>query len=217
MNFFTLILRNLFRNKRRSLLTLLGIVISFFLFVSIFTLLEAFNSKLKSEAAQVNLFFRPTYMSNFIDGQLPEAFIHKLKNIPFIRYIAPYKIYLGTGRSSEKNVFVLGSYVDQIYHMRNLEGVDPLQMDQMLSERKAALVGIDLMKENEWKLGDEVILKGLRSLPDLPIHIVGVPQGRSDLNGGILVHYDYLKDLMKDGGFLVSYFFVSRRLIKCLG
>lgn len=200
MSYFHLIFKNLFRNKRRTLLTLLGIVISFLLFVSIFTLLESFNRFLKSENAQVNLFFRPIYMSNFIDGQLPEAYLHRLRKIPLIRYLSPYKVYMGSGRSEETGVFAMGVYQDQIAKMRHLSGPTPLQFEQFNSERKATLVGVETMKKNQWKLGDEVILKGMRGFPDLPIHIVGVMDQKSDYPDLLLLRYDYLKDMLRDGG-----------------
>jgi len=200
MSYFRLIWKNLLRNTRRTMLTLLGIIISFLLFVSIFTLLESFNRFLKRESAQVNLFFRPVFMSNFIDGQLPEAFLHQLRKIPFLQYISPYKVYLGTGRSDDINVFVLGVYPKEMYQMRNMSGITPIQLERFDSEKKAAVVGETLRKKNSWNLGDEVILKGIRGLPDLPIHIVGVMDRSSDLPDLVLVQYDYLKDTLKDGG-----------------
>ncbi len=200
MNYFRLIFKNLFRNKRRTTLTLLGVVISFLLFVAIFTLLESFNRYLKRESAQVNLFFRPVYMSNFIDGQLPEAFLHTLAKIPLIQYLTPYKVYLGTGRSEELNIFALGVYPDQIAHIRNIRGVTPIQLDHFNLEKKAGLVGQELLDKNHWKIGDDVILKGIRGLKDLPIHIVGAMDPSSDLPDIVLVRYDYLKDTLNDGG-----------------
>lgn len=200
MSYFHIIFKNLFRNKRRTLLTLLGIVISFLLFVSIFTLLESFNRFLKSENAQVNLFFRPIYMSNFIDGQLPEAYLHKLRKIPLIRYLSPYKVYMGSGRSEETGIFAMGVYQDQIAKMRNLSGLTPAQLDQFNAERKAAMVGAETLEKNQWHLGDEVLLKGMRGFPNLPIHIVGVMDQKSDYPDLVLVRYDYLKDMLGDGG-----------------
>jgi len=204
MNYPRLIFKNLLRNKRRTLLTLLGIVISFLLFVSIFTLLESFNRFIKRESAQVNLFFRPVFMSNFIDGQLPEAFLQQLAKIPFIKHISPYKVYLGTGRSDDINVFALGVYPKQIYQMRNLSGLTPIQLEHFDAEKKAAVIGAELMKKNRWNLGDEVILKGFQGLPDLPIHIVGVMDPSSDLPDAALVQYDYLKDTLKSGDFSIA-------------
>ncbi len=200
MTFFTLLYRNLFRNPRRTLLTFLGVLISFFLFVAIFTLLESFNRFLKSENAQVNLFFRPIYMSNFIDGQLPEAYLRQLKSIPLIKHLSPYKVYLGTGLSEDINVFALGVYPEEFPKLRNLEGATPIQLDQFSAEKKGALVGIETLKKNRWKLGHEVIIKGLLGMPDLPIHIVGVLSSKSDAPEIVLVHYEYLKDLLKDEG-----------------
>jgi putative ABC transport system permease protein len=56
------------------------------------------------------------------------------------------------------------------------------------------------MKKNQWRLGEEVSLRGMRSLNDLSIHIVGILNQSSDLPDVVAVQYEYLKEHMKDGG-----------------
>ena len=206
MKYAVLILKNLRRNLRRTVLTLLALMISFFLYCAIFTLIEGMNQRLTRQTADLNLILRPRYMSTFIDAQLPSNYLQKIKSIPLVYAATPYKIYLGNGRSQENPVFVIGVDPQKIDKIRNLALSSEEMLATFVQERRGALVGEVTMADNQWTVGDEIILKGIGTNPPLALKIVGVMQNQGDYGTATLAHYEYIKTLFDNGDMSIIFF-----------
>ncbi len=211
MKYLNLIVKNLLRNRRRSLLVLLALSISFFLYSSVSTLIASMYQRLNVENADLNLILRPLYMSNFFDPQLPSYYLKKVREIPLVHASTPYKIYLGEGRMPNQHAFVIGADPHQIDKIRRLHLKDRSQLKKFQANRQAVLVGELSLKENNWHVGNSVILKGVRNNPDLPIKIVGVLKNSGDFGSAILAHYDYIQNIFDGNGDMSVIFLRARK------
>jgi putative ABC transport system permease protein len=207
MKFFSFIVKNLFRNTRRTLLTMLALSISFFLYCAIFTLIAGMYQRLSRENADLNLILRPKYMANFVDAQLPAHYLQKLRDVPLVATATPYKMYVGKGRSENKSVFVVGVDPYAIDGIRTLALRDPKSIQEFRQRPQGALVGEIVLSENHWRLGDSIIIKGVRNVPPLSLEIVGVMQNTGDLGAAVLTHYTYIRNLMDGNGDMSVIFF----------
>lgn len=207
MKYVPLIFKNLMRNARRTVLTMLALAISFFLYCAIFTLIDGMFQRIHSQNADLNLILRPKYVSTFFDGQLPPSYLQKIKELPLTFSATPYKIYIGYGRSDERTAFVLGVDPREISKIRKLVFTDHRSYPIFQSTLQGALVGEIALAENKWRVGDHVILRGLRGNPSLPFTIIGTLKNSGDYGSAVVLHYDYLKNIFNGNGDMSIIFF----------
>src|SRR5215510_9714347 len=88
MKFLPLILRNAFRNRRRTILTILSISMSLFLVSTLWTLLEQLESPpLTEESATRVLTRHQTSLANV----LPISYRDKIRSMPGVRAVSAYQ------------------------------------------------------------------------------------------------------------------------------
>lgn len=207
MKYLALIVKNLFRNPRRTVLTMLALMISFFLYCAIFTLIESMNQRLNRQSADLNLILRPRYMSTFIDAQLPQSYLERVRTLPLTYAATPYKIYVGNGRSDKTPVFVVGADPFEIGKIRNLALEHEAALRAFGRDLRSVLVGEVTMADNQWQVGDQIIIKGLRGAPPMAAKIVGMMRNEGDYGAVVLAHYDYIKNLFRGNGDMSVIFF----------
>src|ERR1700736_3795392 len=100
MKFTKLILKNILRNKRRTLLTISSLVVSLFLIITLATILTEFARG--SEAANpLRLVTRHAVSLGFV---IPVAHEQKIATVPGVKAVMPFSWYGGIYKD-EKNFF----------------------------------------------------------------------------------------------------------------
>src|SRR5215475_13928772 len=92
MKYLKLVLRNVFRSKRRTILTIFSIAVSLFIFAVLVSLPTFANQFLADTASSVRIISR-TKMG--LGYPLPEAYKLKIATIPHVVAVAPLVIYGG--------------------------------------------------------------------------------------------------------------------------
>src|SRR5258705_6171698 len=92
MKYLKLVLRNLLRSKRRTILTILSIAIALFIFSVLVSLPSFANQFLADTSSSVRILCR-TKMG--LGYPLPEAYKLKIATIPHVVAVAPLVIYGG--------------------------------------------------------------------------------------------------------------------------
>ena len=190
MKFARLVRANLFRNKRRSLLTVLSVAVAFFLFGtlrSVVTTLDA-ASELGSESRLV------TSSATGITFVLPEAHAQRLaafegvKSVSWANWFGGY--YTDPNDFFAQFAIAAETYLPMYPEIQIPEG----QAEAFLAERTAALVGVGLMEKYGWRLGQTVTLKGTIFSGDweFTIRAVYTPENPSFGDETMFFHYDYL-------------------------
>jgi putative ABC transport system permease protein len=192
MKFLPLILRNAFRNRRRTILTVLSISMSLFLISTLQTLLEQLESPpLTPESATRVLTRHQTSLANI----LPISYRDKIRQVPGVKEVSAYQ-WVGGIYKDPANFFAQFAVdPDRFFDVYpDIHPLAPEQKEAFMKERTAALAGIGLAKRYGWNLDDRITLQGTIFSRDIELVIRGfIKDGASE--NLLLLRHDYLNEL----------------------
>ncbi|MEM8885547.1 MAG: FtsX-like permease family protein [Planctomycetota bacterium] len=187
---------NLWRSKRRSILTILGIAVAILVFGALHVATDTMTMGARQAGADETLSVRRDGRSNVLASRLPESYEDRVAGIAGVA--AATGILAELAIVGEKNVHVFLRGIDPGAYRR----VQPLQVDgtqwaSFAENRGAAIVGHRLLEKLDWNVGDEVEL----AEAGLKLRIAGVipPQGL-DLESHVLLHRGHLQALRNREG-----------------
>ncbi|MEO8675046.1 MAG: ABC transporter permease [Casimicrobiaceae bacterium] len=156
MHFALLVLRNAFRHKLRTLLTILGIVIAIASFGVLRTIVDAWYAGANASSS-ARLVTRSSVSLVF---PLPINYAEKMRQVEGVKSVA-WANWFGGVYVSERNFFpqfaISGaSYLD-MYSEYTLKSEE---RKAFLADRVGALAGRKLADKFGWKVGDQIPLRG---------------------------------------------------------
>jgi putative ABC transport system permease protein len=192
MNYLSLVLRNLTRNKRRAILTTLSITVSVFIFASLISLPGLLNQVLRDRANSLRLICHSK--AGFL-YMLPESYRRRIEAVPHVQAVAAYSVFLATYRDPTQQLGVLAVDDDHIREIFPDWDISPEAEHDFESMRTAALVATNLMKVYGWKVGQTIMLRGAMYPVDLQLTIVGVLNEEAS-GPRIIFRRDYMEELL---------------------
>lgn len=195
----SLALRQLARSPRRTALTFTGLVISFFLYTALESVLHTLTSVVDRTASQTGIFSRAAGRGGFFRASLPARYVESVREIAGVVAASPVRFYFGQGREEGSFAVVLGVEPESYLRVRDL-AVGAAAAKAFLADRSGALVGRTLLESNGWRVGDEVTVRGAGRLPSLRFTIHGAIESEDRLGRVALVHLDYLEDVVGGAG-----------------
>ena len=189
MRFTKLILKNILRNKRRTLLTISSLIVSLFLIISLATILTEFERG--SEEANPNrLFSRHSVSLGFL---LPMADVQRIQAVPGVKAVMPFTWFGGIYKD-EKNFFanfaVDATKMKEIYPELKMSDAE---WQAFASDRQGAMVGKKLQILYGFTPGQRVTLKSPIYNQDVEFIIRGVCTGGDEKT--LFFHHEYLNEL----------------------
>jgi putative ABC transport system permease protein len=156
MKFAKLIRRNLFRNPLRATLTMLLMAVIFFFVATLLAILDNFES-FSNAGEGANRLVVQSAIS--LANLLPYAHEQKIRQIPGVVDIAKLQ-WIGAYYKEKSNFFAnFAVDVDKMPTVFDDYKIDPQELAAFQADRRGALVGKDLMKRFNWKIGDRITLK----------------------------------------------------------
>ena len=156
MALLKILVRNAFRHRLRTLLTVAGITIAILAFGLLRTLVSAWYAGVEASSAS-RLVTRNAISLVF---SLPISYREKLIRMPGVRQVS-YANWFGGIYVSEKNFFPNFAIEPRSYLELYPEFVlDPREKEAFLHDRKGAVAGRKLAERFGWKVGDTIPLKG---------------------------------------------------------
>src|SRR5208337_4279759 len=149
MNYLSLVLRNLARNKRRTILTMLSITVSVFIFASLISLPGLLNMVLRDRANSLRLICHSKASLLYM---LPESYRRRIETVPHVEAVASYSLFLATYRNPSEQLGALAVDDDHINEIFPDWDVSAATERDFRSMRTAALVATNLMKLFGWKV-----------------------------------------------------------------
>ena len=204
MKYLSLVLINLTRSKRRTILTVLSITVSVFIFASLISLPALLNQVLRDRANSLRLICHSKAGFFYM---LPEAFRRQIEAVPHVDAVAGYSVFMGTYRDPNEQIGILAIDDDHVREIFPDWEVSAQAEHEFKSMRTAGLVATTLMKGYGWKVGDTVMLRGTVYLVDLQLTIVGVLNGEA-AGPRIIFKRDYMEELLGRPG-TVNLFWVK--------
>lgn len=193
MNMAVVAVRNLGRNKLRTLLTIAGVSVAIVTFILLRTVLSAWTAA-ADHAAKDRVGTR--HKVSFI-MPLPKRYLEEIKQIPGVKGAAGANWFGAKDPKHETEFFGNFAVDPQEY----LEVYDEIilpedQRQAWFQNRTGAVVGDALAKKMGWKVGDRVTLVGSIYPGDWEFVISGIYTAtrRSVDRSSFMFHYDYLND-----------------------
>lgn len=157
MSTWTLIRRNLGRNRLRTILTTLAIGFSIFLVCAVMTLPSVRNTILARSSNSLRLVVHHKYGVSF--SSLPLAYAQQVRALPHVTSVT-HMTWFGGIYNEAKDFFP--SYAvdtDTIGEVLSDFHFDSAILEEFKKRRDSALVGERTMRKFGWKVGDEVTLR----------------------------------------------------------
>lgn len=194
MKFGKLILRNLFRNKLRTILTLLLMAAIFFFVSTLLSILANFETAASSGEGQNRLGVQSAIS---LANPLPLSHEAKIRTLPGIVDIAKLQ-WVGAYYKEPRNFFAnFAVDHDKMETVWDDYSTPEDQLEAFKADRTGAIVGPELMKRYGWKIGDRVTLIG-QILPFNPeVTIRGVYKHKFD-SSSFFFHFDYFYEATKE-------------------
>jgi len=189
MKFGRLILKNIFRNKRRTFLTITSLAFSLFLMITLATILTEF-SRGADKANPLRMFCRHSVALTF---RLPIAYQARMAAVPGVTHVTPFSWFGGIYKE-QKNFFANFSVDPAIFRETYTElQMSDAEWQAFIADRQGAIVGSKLVKLYGFQVGQRVTLKSdiFNISPEFIIR--GVYNGGDDKT--MYFHYDYINEM----------------------
>ncbi|MEO1766833.1 ABC transporter permease [Thiobacter aerophilum] len=190
-----LILKNVFRHRLRSGLTLLGVTVAVLAFGLLQTVVGAWYAA--AEATSMSRLVTRNAIS--LVFPLPLSYLQKIRAVPGVTQVS-HSNWFGGVYVSERNFFPQFA-VDAASYFRLYPEfiVQPAQMQAFLRDRQGAVVGRKLAQRFGWRLGDTVSLRGTIWPGTWRFTIRGIYRGAeaSTDEGLFFFHWAYLNETAK--------------------
>jgi len=190
-----LIIKNTFRHKLRTGLTVLSITIAVLAFGLLRTVIDTWYSGVKASSA-VRLVTRNAVSLVF---PLPVSYKEKIRQVEGVKTVS-YANWFGGVYIEEKNFFANFAIEPKTFFEVYPEFI--LTQDEkeaFFRDRKGAVVGVKLAKRFGWKIGDMVTLKGTIFPGNWEFVIRAIYKGRDkDTDESqFAFHWNYLNETLK--------------------
>jgi putative ABC transport system permease protein len=165
MTLRTFVVRNTFRNKRRSLLTMLSISFSLLLLTLMMSIWRTFYIDQGPPNTAKTVITRDRVSLAFF---LPAYYRDKIRALPGVMAVAPMT-YFGNVYKDDRATNSFAQLVtdpDEYLKVAPDKIVPPDQLLAWQRDRTGALVDIELAKKFGWKIGDRLVLQS----PYFPVH-----------------------------------------------
>ncbi|HKS76135.1 MAG TPA: FtsX-like permease family protein [Terriglobales bacterium] len=151
--------KNAFRNKRRSLLTVISIAFSLLLLTLMMTIWHAFYSSDASAQSAQRLITRHKVSLVFF---LPGYYRDKIRSMPGVRHVVNQTWFGGIYKDDKpENFFAqFGTDPDELFDVYPEFQIPPDQLEAWKHDRAGCVVDSDLAKRHNWRIGDRINLKG---------------------------------------------------------
>ncbi|MFN2492030.1 MAG: ABC transporter permease [Pyrinomonadaceae bacterium] len=190
MKFGKLILKNILRNKRRTLLTISSLVVSLFLIITLATILTEFTRG-SEVSSPVRLVTRHAVSLGFT---LPVAQAQRIATVPGVKTVIPFS-WFGGIYIDEKNFFA--NFAVDATKLR--EVVTELKMSEpewqaFINDRQGAIVGQKLVKLYGFSIGQKITLRSPIYDRSVEFIVRGICTGGDEKT--LFFHHEYVNELV---------------------
>ena len=192
MKFFPLLLANLGRHKRRTILTMLSVALAMFLFASLRTVVTTLQKT--GEFGGANRLVSMSASGFMV--QLPVSYANRFQAIPGVERVT-WANWFGGRYGDGKRFFATFAVDAESYLAMYPEMSVPAdQKEAFLRDRSGALIGARLLDVFGWRVGQNVTLVGTAYPGDWTFTIRGVytPTDPAINDDALIFHWDLLDE-----------------------
>jgi putative ABC transport system permease protein len=186
-------LRNLLRNKRRTILTASSVAISLFLLSSLAMVYTALGKPFEGEERSPRMMVRRLSGLTFT---MPASYEARIRAVPGVLAVTPMIWFGGYWKEPVNSFANFAIDANSVFDVLDMARIAPDQLEAFKRERVAAVAGRQLIEKFHWKIGDRITLMGSHYgiTPELVL--------RGTFTGGpddqLYFHYDYLNEALRE-------------------
>ncbi len=195
MMIFQLIIKNIFRARLRSLLTVVGLIVAVVAFGLLRTVVDAWYAG--SDAAAGNRLITRNAIS--LTFTMPTYYKDRVRAVDGVTQISTSN-WFGGIYQDPKNFFPQFAVTLPTHFQLYPEYImPPEQMDAMMKDRTGCLIGRVLADQYNLKIGDTIPLKGTIYPGNWEFTVRGIYDGRDEgtVTRQFFFHWDYLNERVK--------------------
>jgi putative ABC transport system permease protein len=165
--------KNAFRNKRRSILTVLSVGFSLLLLTFMITIWRSFYIDQGSVQSAQRLMVRHKVSLVF---SLPSYYREKIRSIPGVTHVVPMQWFGGQYKDDKaENYFAqFGTDPQEFFQVYTDMKIPPDQLVAWQKDRAGVVVDVGLANKYGWKIGDRLNIKGLIFPLNLELTVRGI-------------------------------------------
>jgi len=165
--------KNVFRNKRRSILTVLSIGFSLLLLTFMMTIWRTFYIDQGSAESTQRIIVRNKVSLVF---SIPLHYRERIRALPGVKNVVPERWFGGTYKdpNKDKQFAQFGTDPQELFSVYRDFQMPPDQLQAWQKDRAGCVVDAELAKQNGWKIGDRIFLKGTIFPMDLELTLRGI-------------------------------------------
>jgi putative ABC transport system permease protein len=193
MNLLKLVVRNLARHPRRTILTTFTFVVAAFVFTVLVAIPSSLDMILRKTSETLRLY------SYNADGRylgLPARYCRDIEVLPHVVACMSMTNMRSTYQNQHEIIQAFAVDADKAGTLYPDYGFQRPVLKQFMREKTAALVGQDLMHNHGWRVADTVTLRSDANRLDIRFKLVGELPSRNYPNF-FMFHRDYLVDAEK--------------------
>lgn len=201
MNTVVLSARNLSRNRFRTALTILGVIVAMLAFLSLRTVIYSWT--VAAEVAPKDRLVTRNKVTFIMP--LPKHYFERVKRTPGIKASTFANWFGGRDPNNEREFFsTLAVDTSTIFDVYNEMKVPDDQLAAWKEDRSGAVIGDVIAKKMGWKIGDKVtLISGIFfALPDNPwtftIRGIYAATARSVDRSTFMFHWSFLNDRLPE-------------------
>ncbi len=184
--------KNAFRNKRRSILTVLSIALSLLLLSFMMTLWHSFALDDGSAESAQRLVVRHRVSLTFA---LPSFYRDKIRAIPGVVAVVPVSWFQGVYKDQKPENFFprFGTDPDEFFKVYRDIQMPADQLQAWQRDRQGVIVDDTLAKKYGWKLGDRIYIQGDIYPVNLELYVRGIFHSTPD-NKSVYFNSKYVEE-----------------------
>lgn len=191
MPFVLLAWRFAFRNRVRTLVTVVGIGATLLAFLALRTLVASWYSVNEASARSDQFQIRHKISIMF---PLYRRMEDKIRAVPGVQQVAPLIWYSGYYKEEKTRFGQLAVDPKPYFEIYPDYAARPEEMAAFFDDQSGAIVGPDLVEKYGWKIGDRIVLMGTIFPGELPLTVRGIYSGKTASDRGLLfMHYKLLQ------------------------
>lgn len=202
MKYLRLIIKNVGRNKRRTLLTILSVSVSVFLLATMQAIMSALNSGSQTPGGEYRVIVK---RNTTLADAMPESYAQKIEQVPGVVAVCPANWFGGVYKEDKPQYMFAQFYVDpkKIFDVHPEFQISPEEKSAFQQERTAAFAGKKLFDKYGWKLGDVIELRTPYFDMTARLNLRGIYTGPQE--GALFFHREYVEEALGRPGLVGTY------------
>jgi putative ABC transport system permease protein len=199
LKFALLVLKSLGRNKARTSLTALGVMVLVSIYAVVTNVTATVKKKAAAQGAQTRLVVSERWT---MPSRLPMRYVDEIRSLPGVVNYTTWNLvagFLDESRRRDRQAAAMATEPSTLREMHNgLETVTDEHIQALIDRKDGALVGQGLMQSMNWEIGQRFTLLAARFPPvDMEFTIVGtLPPG--DWSNAFFCRHDYYMEVTDD-------------------